>query len=137
MLPLLGAHRQYAGFRELTGWIYESCCGGGASFLGNRTTPSFWQCFGTAIVLESLILLFAGSMVYASVTEEIDQGSDSLLALFCARAARPGVGLVGLPERAMLMPASTGGNEITNLLQRGATLTSASSLLASLHVSRK
>ncbi|MES2055161.1 MAG: hypothetical protein V4564_04405 [Pseudomonadota bacterium] len=39
-------------------------------------TPSFWQRFGTAIVLGSLILLFAGLMVYASATEEIDQGND-------------------------------------------------------------
>ncbi len=46
------------------------------SFLDNRMTPSFWQRFGTAIVLGSLILLFAGLMVYASATEEIDQGND-------------------------------------------------------------
>ncbi|QNQ08286.1 hypothetical protein [Sphingomonas alpina] len=38
--------------------------------------PSFWQRFGTAIVLGSLLLLFVGLMIYGNATEEIQQGND-------------------------------------------------------------
>ncbi|MGH6613756.1 hypothetical protein [Sphingomonas sp.] len=41
--------------------------------------PSFWQRFGTVIVLGGLILLFVGLMVYSNATEEIEQGNDKFM----------------------------------------------------------
>jgi hypothetical protein len=71
-----GDHRQPAGFaaeaalRRDDNWFLH---------LDNRMKPSFWQRFGTVIVLGGLILLFVGLMVYGNATEEIEQGNDKFM----------------------------------------------------------
>jgi hypothetical protein len=35
---------------------------------------SFWDRYGAAIILGSILLLFAGLMAYATATEEVEQG---------------------------------------------------------------
>ncbi len=37
---------------------------------------SFWDRFGAAIILGSILALFAGLMIYGNATEEIERGND-------------------------------------------------------------
>ncbi|MGY4397317.1 uncharacterized membrane protein YidH (DUF202 family) [Sphingomonas sp. UYAg733] len=36
----------------------------------------FWNRFGSAIILGSILVLFAGLMIYGNATEEIERGND-------------------------------------------------------------
>jgi hypothetical protein len=37
---------------------------------------SFWNRYGAAIILGSILVLFAGLMAYGNATEEVPQGDD-------------------------------------------------------------
>ncbi len=43
---------------------------------GQKMKRSFWDRYGAVIILGSILVLFAGLMIYGSATQEIERGND-------------------------------------------------------------